>query len=80
MSDLRTAPAPGAAGPAGNGSRTDAEAAAEAAIVDAPAVVAVVVASNPGPQFAEMLDSLGNQDYENLSVLVIDAAEMPTPD
>ncbi len=73
MSDLRTAPAPGAAGPAGNGSRTDAEAAAEAAIVDAPAVVAVVVASNPGPQFAEMLDSLGNQDYENLSVLVIDA-------
>lgn len=36
-------------------------------------MVAVVVASNPGRQFAEMLESLGDQDYENLSVLVIDA-------
>ena len=36
-------------------------------------MVAVVVASNPGGQFAEMLESLGQQDYENLSVLVIDA-------
>ena len=33
----------------------------------------MVVASDPGPQFAEMLQSLGDQDYENLSVLVIDA-------
>jgi GT2 family glycosyltransferase len=41
--------------------------------VDAPPVVAVVVASDPGEDFAEMLASLGNQDYENLSVLVIDA-------
>ncbi len=40
---------------------------------DAPPVVAVVVAANPGPQFADMLSSLGEQDYENLSVLVIDA-------
>ena len=40
---------------------------------DAPPVVAVVVASDPGPQFAEMLESLQDQDYENLSVLVIDA-------
>ena len=36
-------------------------------------VVAVVVASNPGDQFAAMLQSLGDQDYDNLSVLVNDA-------
>lgn len=42
-------------------------------VFDAPPVVAVVVAYNPGEQFAEMLGSLGNQTYENLSVLVIDA-------
>ncbi len=42
-------------------------------VVDAPAVVAVVVANNPGDYFAEALLSLANQDYENLSVLVIDA-------
>ncbi len=40
---------------------------------EAPPVVAVVVASNPGEHFAEMLRSLGDQDYDNLSVLVIDA-------
>ncbi|MEM8922222.1 MAG: glycosyltransferase [Actinomycetota bacterium] len=49
--------------------------------VDAPPVVAVVVAANPGAQFAEMLQSLGDQDYENLSVLVIDAgSEEPVAD
>ncbi|MEM7276239.1 MAG: glycosyltransferase [Actinomycetota bacterium] len=42
-------------------------------MIDAPAVVAVVVACNPGEQFAETLASLGDQDYENLSVLVVDA-------
>ena len=42
-------------------------------VVDIPAVVAVVVACNPGDHFAETLASLGNQDYENLSVLVVDA-------
>ncbi len=42
-------------------------------VFDPPPVVAVVVASNPGEHFAEMLDSLGAQDYDNLSVLVIDA-------
>ncbi|MFV0257075.1 MAG: glycosyltransferase, partial [Acidimicrobiales bacterium] len=40
---------------------------------EAPPVVAVVVAADPGEHFAEMLASLGGQDYENLSVLVIDA-------
>lgn len=40
---------------------------------EAPPVVAVVVASDPGEHFAEMLSSLGNQDYDNLSVLVVDA-------
>ncbi len=40
---------------------------------DAPAVVAVVVACNPGDHFTETLSSLGDQDYENLSVLVVDA-------
>ncbi len=45
-------------------------------VVDIPAVVAVVVACNPGPHFAETLTSLGNQDYENLSVLVVDAGSI----
>ena len=44
-----------------------------AEILDAPAVVAVVVACDPGDHFAETLASLGAQDYENLSVLVVDA-------
>jgi len=40
---------------------------------DVPAVVAVVVAKDPGPHFAQSLGSLAEQDYENLSVLVVDA-------
>jgi GT2 family glycosyltransferase len=40
----------------------------------APAVVAVMVAHNPGGWFEETLSSLGAQDYSALSVLVIDAA------
>jgi GT2 family glycosyltransferase len=40
----------------------------------APAVVAVMVAHNPGVWFEETLLSLGAQDYSALSVLVIDAA------
>ena len=47
----------------------------------APAVVAVVVTSDPGLWFTEALASLANQDYPNLSVLVIDSGsdEDPTP-
>ncbi len=41
--------------------------------VDIPAVVAVVVAKDPGVWFEDMLYSLAEQDYENLSVLVVDA-------
>ena len=52
---------------------SDLEFSEDAEPVEAPAVVAVVVASNPGDEFAEMLGSLAAQDYENLSVLVIDA-------
>jgi len=40
----------------------------------APAVVAVLVAHNPGEWFEETLVSLRTQDYSALSVLVIDAA------
>lgn len=40
----------------------------------APAVVAVVVASDPGPWFEEALQSIVEQDYPNLSILVVDAA------
>ena len=40
----------------------------------APAVVAVMVAHDPGVWFEETLVSLGAQDYSALSVLVIDAA------
>ncbi len=46
-----------------------------------PAVVAVIVTSNPGPWLEEALDAVGASDYPNLSVLVIDAASTvdPTP-
>ncbi len=40
----------------------------------APPVVAVVVAHDPGPWFAETLTSLAHQDYPELAVLVLDAA------
>ncbi len=39
----------------------------------APPVVAVVVANEPGDWFEEALVALGNQDYPNQSVLVMDA-------
>jgi len=38
----------------------------------APPVVAVVVAHDPGPWFAETLASIATQDYAELSVLVLD--------
>ena len=38
----------------------------------APPVVAVVVAREPGPWFNDVLDSLAEQDYPNLRVLVLD--------
>src|SRR5665213_2407104 len=38
----------------------------------APPVVAVVVAHDPGPWFAETLASIASQDYAELSVLVLD--------
>jgi GT2 family glycosyltransferase len=38
-----------------------------------PAVVAVVVARDPGDWFEEAVASLADQDYPNLSILVIDA-------
>lgn len=71
MSDLQAAPVRAAS--ISVASDLDAATIADASAGDAPPVVAVVVASNPGDQFAEMLQSLGEQDYENLSVLVIDA-------
>lgn len=40
----------------------------------APAVVAVVVARDPGPWFEDMLAALDGQDYPNLSILVVDPA------
>lgn len=40
----------------------------------APPVVAVVVACDPGPWFEEALEALAAQDYPNLSVLIVDAA------
>lgn len=46
----------------------------------APPVVAVVVTADPGDWFDETIGSLADQDYENLSVLVIDngGTEDPT--
>ncbi len=40
----------------------------------APAVVAVVVAHDPGVWFEETMAALAAQDYPNLSILVVDAA------
>jgi GT2 family glycosyltransferase len=37
----------------------------------APAVVAIVVTTDPGPWFDDTLQALAGQDYENLSVLVL---------
>lgn len=47
----------------------------------APPVVAVIVASEPGPWFEDVLTSFGSQDYPNLSVLVVDGSQTtdPTP-
>jgi len=46
---------------------------ASLAATAAPAVVAVVVAHQPGPWFEETLRSLVDQDYPNLAILVVDA-------
>src|SRR5437763_12818643 len=43
----------------------------------APPVVAVVVAREPGPWFDDVLDSLAEQDYPNLRVLVLDTGIAP---
>jgi GT2 family glycosyltransferase len=44
-----------------------------------PAVVAVVVACNPGHWFEETLEALRDQDYPNVALLVIDAASTEDP-
>jgi GT2 family glycosyltransferase len=46
-----------------------------------PPVVAVVVTRNPGPWLEDTLASLGGQDYDDLTVLVVDCGsrEDPTP-
>ncbi|HVE47533.1 MAG TPA: glycosyltransferase family 2 protein [Acidimicrobiales bacterium] len=47
----------------------------------APPVVAVMVTCDPGPWLEEALKALAEQDYPNLSVLIVDAASAqdPTP-
>ena len=45
----------------------------------APPVVAVMVTSDPGDWFEDSLRSLARQDYENLSILVIDNASEHDP-
>lgn len=47
--------------------------------VGAPSVVAVLVTRDPGDWFEDCLRSLAGQDYENLSVLVIDNASRHDP-
>ncbi len=70
-------PAPEAVSPAPDAGVVD----EEAPTAGVPAVVAVVVTSDPGPWLEEVLDAIGASDYPNLSVLVIDAASAidPTP-
>ena len=84
MSEIRpasssgTAPAPGPGGAdARRGSDPSAMEARAADVVDIPAVVAIVVALNPGEEFVETLASLGNQDYENLSVCLLYTSPSP---
>ena len=45
----------------------------------APPVVAVIVTSDPGPWFEESLGSFAEQDYPELSVLVLDAGSQEDP-
>lgn len=45
----------------------------------APAVMALVVTRDPGPWFEEALRCLANQDYPNLSIVVVDAASQVDP-
>lgn len=47
--------------------------------VGAPSVVAVLVTKDPGDWFEDCLESLADQDYENLSVLVIDNGSRHDP-
>lgn len=42
-----------------------------------PSVLVVMVAHHPGEDFVESLESVGSQDYERLSVVVVDAAGDP---
>ena len=44
-----------------------------------PAVVAVVVTTDPGPWFEEALSSLAAQVYDELSVLVLVTGDGPDP-
>ena len=67
--------------------RADAPSTARTSVVDgtapepptAPAVVAVVVTRDPGPWFEEVLASLRDQTYKQLSVLIVDAASEVDP-
>ena len=63
-------PTPGADAPEGAPELADS---APSVVAAAPAVVAVVVARDPGEWFEEGMQALADQDYPNLSILVIDA-------
>ena len=52
----------------------------EPEIPSAPPVVAVVVVHDPGEWFDETLDAFARQDYPNLRILFLVAAEQPVPD
>jgi GT2 family glycosyltransferase len=54
---------------------------AEEGLAQYPPVVAVVVTRNPGPWFEDTLLGLAQQDYDDLTVLVVDCGsqEDPTP-
>jgi GT2 family glycosyltransferase len=48
-------------------------------VVEIPPLVAVVVTHDPGPWFTETLQSLADQTYPDLAVLVIDTASEQDP-
>ena len=58
--------------PSGEGASVERSAWRRAVGFGAPPVVAVLVTADPGDWFEDTLESLADQDYESLSVLVID--------
>ena len=67
---MATAESPGTQALPGNGG----EGGSRDPRIEVPTVAAVVVTRNPGAWLEQALQSVGNQDYPSVAVLVVDAA------